>query len=254
MAESHLIYQVAVEGAQDKFAPCIESVISYADRIGARHICQTEPRLRIAPVKSARSANALRFGYLPIYEKENAFSFLHEYTSVLILDADVYVRESAPDIFKESAADFAGVVEREMPLTPRYFDKIRKYSKGQYETLKDVDWKWNQDGAEFFNMGVMLLNSSIRRHLYGQDPEEFIRRPEFERFVNGEGHWKWSTDQTLLNYWVKQSGMTTHHLDWRWNALYGAVGNVSDAHFVHFFLSDKLPRRGAEIPDLIRQL
>jgi len=249
-----LIYQVRVGEDRPFYDACIASVAKYADRVGADHIVQDTPVLRIAPIRSARSENALRLGYLPIYEKENAFSYLDRYGQVLILDADVYVRPTAADIFSESDADFAGVVEREMPLTVQYFNKIRKYSKGQYEPLADVDWKWNRDGAEFFNMGVMLLGQGIREYLHGQSPGEFLRRPEFERFVNGEGHWRWSTDQTLLNWWVQSSGMTVKHLDWRWNALYGAVADVSAAHFVHFFLSAKMPRGGAEIPSIIGSL
>lgn len=251
-AAGKTIYQVAVANTPGFYETCIRSVGDYARRIGANHIVQTEPILRIRPKNSARSENALRHGYLPIYEKENAFDHL-KFGAVLILDADVYVRPTAPDIFQLANCDFAGVVEREMPLTPNYFDKIRKYSKGQYEFLDDVDWKWNSDGAEFFNMGVMLLNPSIQNYIEGT-PREFIERPEFERFVNGEGHWRWSTDQTLLNYWVKKSGMTTRHLDWRWNALYGAVKNIETADFVHFFLSAKLPQGGKEIPGIIRGL
>jgi len=249
-----LIYQVRVGEDRPFYDACIESVRQYADRVGADHIVQRDAVLRIAPTRSARSENALRLGYLPIYEKENALGYLDRYEQVLILDADVYVKATAPDIFAQSTTDFAGVVERDMPLTAQYFNKIRKYSKGQYELLADVDWKWNADGAEFFNMGVMLLGSGIRRFLRGETPGEFLRRPEFERFVNGEGHWRWSTDQTLLNWWVKSSGMSVTRLDWRWNALYGAVADVSAAHFVHFFLSAKMPRGGAEIPSIIGSL
>lgn len=250
----NLIFQACVGKTPDFYEHCLQSVNRYAERHQCAHIVQRNAILRIAPLDSKRSENALLGGFLPIYEKEQAFLHLGAYDKVLVLDADVYIRDHAPNIFEQSEADFAGVVEREMPLTPAYFDKIRKYSRGQYDLLTEIDWKWDENGAEFFNMGCMLLNSSIIRHLRGQNPVEFLRRPEFERFVNGEGHWKWSTDQTLLNYWVKQSGMTTTHLDWRWNALYGAIADVSEAYFVHFFLSAKMPRGGAEIPDIIKGL
>jgi len=253
--QSHLIFQVAVGNTPPFYDECIESVKRYCSHIGSEHYVQTWPRLGIAPLNSQRSANANRLGYLPIYEKENALRLIGDgYDKVLILDADVYITDKAPDIFAESDTDFAGVVEREMPLTPQYFNKIRKYSEGQYRRLDDVDWKWNGNGAEFFNMGVMLLDKSIDKYLNGETPEQFLRRPEFERFINGEGHWKWSTDQTLLNWWVKKSGMTVTHLDWRWNALYGGVRDVSEAYFVHFFLSAKMARKGAEIPDIIKGL
>jgi hypothetical protein len=235
-----LIYQVAVGEVPAFYQTCIDSVARYAKRIGADHIVQREPILRIAPLKSCRSANALRLGYLPIYEKECAFAYLGQYDQVLILDADIYVRDSAPDIFEEAQTPFAGVLERAMPLTPVYAEKVRKHSRGQFETLTDVDWDWNQDGAAYFNMGLMLLHRSLLYYLH-DTPEQFIRRPEFERFVNGEGHWKWSTDQTLLNYWLKKDRIPCSNLDWRWNALYGAVQDSRAAYFVHFFLAAKQP-------------
>jgi len=249
-----LIYQVCLGEVPDFYKVCIESVSNYCKRHGIVHVVQKEPILRISPVKSNRSENALRLGYLPIYEKEAALTFLGAYEAVCIIDADIFIRDSAPNIFTELDADFAGVLERDMPLTPAYADKVRKHSEGQFRSLTDVDWDWNPKGAAYYNMGLMLLNESILPFLNHDTPEQFIRRPEFERFVNGEGHWKWSTDQTLLNWWVKKSGMKTKNLNWRYNALYGAVSDVSGAYFVHFFLSAKLPRKGAEIPGIIANM
>lgn len=252
MAQQPLIYQVAVGPCPPFYEDCIASVARYCARHGFEHRVQREPLLRIAPLRSARSANALRLGYLPIFEKEAAFAHLDR--PVAIVDADVYVRASAPSIF-DGAECFAAVRERDMPLTPKYREKIRKYSAGHYRPLADVDWEWDAAGtAGFYNMGVTVWTPAVREYLRGQTPVEFLRRPEFERFVNGEGSWRWSTDQTLLNWWVRSSGMPRRDLDWRWNALYGAVPDVKEAHFVHFFLSAKMPEGGAEIPRLLRVL
>ena len=250
-----LCYQISVGDPPAFYATCIESVAKYCERFHVEHIVQREPILKIAPVKSARSENALRLGYLPIYEKEQAFAYLDRYDQIAVVDADIYIRPDAPNIFDElQGATFAGVLERDMPLTAAYVDKIQKYSKAQHSPLKDVDWLWNERGSAFWNMGLMLFSSKLAEYLNGETPRQFIQRPEFERFVNGEGHWKWSTDQTLLNYWVKKTGMKTRDLNWKWNALFGGVTGVEQAHFIHFFLSAKLPRRGAEIPQIIAGL
>lgn len=243
-----LIYQVAVGECPDFYWDCIRSVERFAERCGSEHTVQTEPALRVTPRDSKRSKNALRLGYLPIFEKANAFAELETYDQVLILDADVYVKGSAPNIFEEADTAFAGVPERDLPMTVQHADKVRKYSKGQYERLNDVDWQWDDRGAHFYNMGVMLLSQQIVPYLRYQSPAEFLERDEFQRFINGEGHWKWSTDQTLLNWWVKKSKMPTTDLSWKWNALYSACTDVSKAHFIHFFLSSKMPQGGKEIP------
>lgn len=239
---------------QEFYAQCVASVARYCEKYHIEHRVQTEPKLKIAPRDSKRSTNAMRLGYLPIFEKANAFDYLGD-NNVCVIDADVFIRDGAPNIFDECTADFSGVLERDLPLTDKHSEVVKKYSEGQYRLLDDVDWKWNK-GAAFYNMGVMLMDSRILLHMNDETPYEFIHRPEFARFVNGEGHWRWSTDQTLLNYWVKKSGMTTNNLSWKWNCLYGAVRPecVREAHFVHFFLSAKMPRGGAEIPDIIKTL
>ena len=97
------------------------------------------------------------------------------------------------------------------------------------------------------------MNKKISKYLNGQTGKQFIQRPEFKGFVDGLGPWKWSTDQTLWNYWVRKEKMTQQHLDWKWNALYTAVPNdkIKEAHFVHFFLKDKLPNRGEDVTALM---
>ena len=72
-----MIYQVAV-GAQSKlYLHCIESVKQYCAKYGIEHIVQNEPILKIRPdmAVTGRSKEAVeRLGYMPIYEKENAFT------------------------------------------------------------------------------------------------------------------------------------------------------------------------------------
>jgi hypothetical protein len=236
-----LAYQISLGNPPAFYQDCIASVERYCDRLDIDHFIQTEPLMKIQPVKSARSENALRLGYLPIYEKENAFAYLDSYDQIAIIDADIFIRESAPNVFDElQGATFAGVLERDMPLTPAYAGKVVKHSCGQFSTLTDVDWDWKPRGAAYWNMGLMLFSKKLLDYLDGDSPREFIQRPEFERFVNGEGHWKWSTDQTLLNYWIKKTGMETRDLDWKWNGLYTAITKIEEAHFVHLFLSAKL--------------
>lgn len=256
-----LIYQVKVGPNPPVFYDtCMKSVADYCEKYSIDHIIQTEPLLNIRPLNSHRSEQAVeRLGYLPIYEKENAFNYLDDYDQIAIVDGDIFIRESAPNIFDELDDDtvFAGVLEKDMPLTPEYIRKIQAYSKGQYMHIAGKDWEQDPSyGYAFYNMGLMLFSNKIKEYLNGETPEQFIRRPEFERFVNGEGNWKWSTDQTLLNYWVRKSGMKVKNLNWKWNALFKGVRDavLPESYFLHFFLSGNLPKKGAEIPEIVENL
>ena len=240
---------------------CIESVKKYCDKYNITHIIQKEPILKIVPDKAVtnRSDSSYgRLGYLPIYEKENAFSYLDQYDRIAIIDSDIYIRDTAPNIFDElnDGSEFGAVVEREMPLTRQYISKIISYSKEQYSQLTEINWNRNELGYEFMNMGLMIFSKDISKYIRGDTPEKFLRRNEFKRFIDGLGYWKWSTDQTLLNYWIRKEKMNYKKLNWKWNALYKGIedNKLKDSYFIHFFLKDHLPDKGENVKDLITKL
>jgi len=250
-----LIFQVSVGQPSDLYTLCQESVAKYCKRHGITHHIQTEPMLKILPNPKTtnRSEGAIRLGYLPIYEKEHAFTFFNRFDQIAIVDSDIYIRDNAPNIFDslDIHADFGGVIERQMPITQEYARKIYHYSQSQYQSL-DTNHRPNNFGCEFFNMGLMVMNKSILKYLKGMTPREFIMQPMFQDFVDGKGPWKWSTDQTLLNYWVRKENMALHKMDWKWNGMFKAIKDEAfdKAYFLHFFLKDKLPNKGEDIDTL----
>lgn len=257
-----LIYQVYTGKRSELYDHCTQSVREYADRIGSEYIIQREPILRIAPdiftTNRSRESYEKYGGFLPIYEKENAFAYLDSYDQIAIIDADIFIRPDCDEcLFSASGTDcdFAGVIERTMAITPEYQAKIHNYSRMQYahNSISEL-FDWNNLGADFYNMGMMVINKSISKYLQGQTPEQFIRRTEFKNFVDGVGPWKWSTDQTLLNYWVKKEQMVVNNLDWKWNGLFTANTNIKECNFIHFFLKDKLPNRGENVQDLMSMI
>ncbi|KKK74935.1 hypothetical protein LCGC14_2878800, partial [marine sediment metagenome] len=50
--------------------------------------------------------------------------------------------------------------------------------------------------------------------------------------------------------------MKTKNLDWKWNALFKGVRDevLPESYFVHFFLSNNLPKKGVEIQNIIKDL
>lgn len=254
-----MIYQVYVGKPSRLYDHCTASVAMYCQEHNIDHVVQTTPILKIKPDVFATNRSKESYekhgGFLPIYEKENALDYFKDYDQICIVDADIWIRPGSPNIFDELDPDvaFAGVLERDMPIEPWYQQKIINYSKMQYAQLHNnkIDFKPNQLGFEFYNMGLMLMNKSITNYMKAKTARNFIQRPDFKDFVDGLGGWKWSTDQTLLNYWLRKDGVPQKHLDWKWNALYTAVKNPKEANFVHFFLKDKLPNRGENIEQLM---
>ena len=255
---SKMIYQVAVGPKSKLYEHCIQSVADYAKRIGAEHIVQRDPILMIKPnpFTSNRSEGASRLGYLPIYEKENAFDYMGKFDQIAIIDSDVYVREDARDVFETLSLEtgLAASIEGDMPITAQYANKIKNYSRMQYQTLFPESMM-DKNGYRFANMGVMVMNSKVLKpFLKGQTAKEFISRHEFQDFVDGKGAWKWSTDQTLLNNWVYKYQIPFQNLDWRFNGLFGANTKIKECDFIHFFLKDHLPNKGEDVPSLMKQI
>lgn len=258
-----LIYQVYVGKGSALYDWCTESVKAYADSIGADYIVQKEAILRIKPdpftTVRSRESYEKHGGFLPIYEKENAFDYFDRYDQIAIIDADIFIRDGSPNIFDSvgTDVDFGGVIEKEMPITNEYAKKIANYSRMQYgmDPIKNL-FHWSAAGADFYNMGMMVCNKSMANYLNGMTAKEFLTQPKFKGFIDGIGGWKWSTDQTLLNYWIKAEGMKVRNISWKWNALYTAVVNprIQEAHFVHFFLKDKLPNRGENVEQLKKDI
>lgn len=257
-----LIYQVSIGPKSNLYTHCIHSVQEYCKKHNIDHFIQSTAILKIKPdpTKTNRSLESYEKhgGFLPIYEKENAFKELDKYDQVAIIDADIYIRSDASNIFDEFEDKYAfgAVCEREMPLTDAYKQKILSYSKMQYAKLQDsIDFKPNNLGYEFYNMGMILINSSnFLPYLNNESPLEFLTRKEFAPFVNGIGTWKWSTDQTLLNYFLKKYHIPVQHMHWKWNGLFTANTKISECNFVHFFLRDKLPNKGELTLELMSQI
>lgn len=255
-----LIYQVSVGKPSKLYKHCIESVADYCKRHDIEHMVQTKPKLRINPnpFTSNRSDGASRLGYLPIFEKENAFDLLPQYDQIAIVDSDIYIRPDAKNIFGEFGTEkpFGAVCEREMPITRQYMAKIKNYSGMQYHNLhgkKGLDFKPNKLGYEFFNMGLMLMNQSFFDYI-NMPSKQWVEQSEFQPFVDGIGNWKWSTDQTLLNYFMKSRKIPVNHMHWKWNGLYTANTKINECEFIHFFLKDKLPERGENVEQLMEKI
>ena len=113
--KNRLIYQVYVGQPSKLYDHCIASVDKYCIKHKISHVTQKVPKLRIKPnpFTTNRSKEAVeRLGYLPIYEKENAFEYFDRFDQIAIVDSDIWIRDNSPNIFDDldSEYDFGGVV------------------------------------------------------------------------------------------------------------------------------------------------
>jgi len=248
-----LIFQVyiPIEGKNPLYDFCMPSVKVYADRVGADYKVLREMKMKI-PVNMNRTGRNKKGliskagNCLPIMEKSVALEYFPEYDQILIVDADIAIKDTAPDIFEELTPEyhFGGVLERDAPLTPGHKNKIKGYSNDMFKRApcNSVQWDWNDCGADFMNMGLMLFNKSFMELLEGDSPREFLMRDEFADFRDGIGLFKYSTDQVMYNYFLKKSKANVKHLDWKWNALHRGARpeRMNEAYFVHFFLQKQM--------------
>jgi hypothetical protein len=259
-----LIFQTYIGKKLRLYDHCTSTVRKYAERIGADYLCQTVPTLKIKPdiFATNRHPNAWEKhgGFMPIFEKENVFDHLKDYDMCCVVDADIYIRSTAPDIFKEMSDDYTvgAVYECNLPLTNQYAAKIKAYSANCWRDYMQYNWNWNnRTGGEFFNSGLMLYNSkNMLKALNGMTPKEFLQQPMLKDFIDGKGGLKWQSDQMTLNYWFKANNIDVKKLDWKYNAMFKAIVDekVKEAHFVHFFMKAQLPENGEAIEFLMKQI
>jgi len=259
-----LIYQVYVGDFVKKsnlYDTCIESVARYCKEHEIDHYVQRTAMLRIKPdplTSNRPPASHVKFGgYMPIFEKENALGKLIDYDQVCVVDADIYIREDAPNIFEDVSTDFdmCSVFESEMPLNQWYKAKHIDYCQKLLTPFKQYDWNFNNGfGGSFFNSGLIVYNSErIIPFFRGETPAEFLSRDYFKDFIDGIGWLRWQGDQIMLNYWTKREGITVQHLDWKWNALFRGIedSRIPEAHSVHFYMRERLPNLGENIQELL---
>ena len=116
-----LIYQVYTGKRSKLYDYCTTSVATYAVDHDVDYVVQNNPIMKIKPDVFATNRNPRAWeqygGFLPIFEKENAFDYWDRYDQIAIIDADIFVRPNSPYIFDElnHETEFAGVVESGEP-------------------------------------------------------------------------------------------------------------------------------------------
>ena len=122
----NLIYQVYLGEEKKLYNHCTKSVKEYAKKIGAHYKILTAPKLRITPNifrtdRRDKTGGWKKLGYMAIFEKENVFDYFKDYKKCCVIDSDIYIRPTAPNIFNEiSSETVASVYECDLPMEEAY--------------------------------------------------------------------------------------------------------------------------------------
>ena len=141
-----LIFQIyiPIRGQSNLYNLCTDSVAKYCKKYGIDHVIMREPKLRINPDMSRTQRNKIGLmkeaGYLPIFEKEWAFTYLDDYDQIAVIDSDIYVRENAPNIFEDlpQEYDWGGVLERDLPLNELKHQHVSETALDDYKFFEYI--------------------------------------------------------------------------------------------------------------------
>jgi len=155
-------------------------------------------------------------GSSPKYAKRQIHGLLDRYERVAFLDADILIRDDAPDLFAIVPEDQIGMFEE-----GRFFRSHLTAMRCFLEQLGSDDFDWPKAG-KYYNSGVMVVS---RRHAAA-----FASlHPEIYRFMG---------EQTFLNYLFWKFDYKVFELDHRLNRI-GIVGRFTgeprqDAFLIHY--------------------
>lgn len=231
-----LCYQVLVGERRPLWDKCVASVAAYCARHGIIHEVQLEMVLKVKPKKSLRSEGAVRLGGLPNLEKLNGLTRFKDFDQIALIDSDVWASPDAPNIFDhvQPDCDVAGVTERALPISDAYARKLDRYEKMQFDPVGGV-------GLPFLQCGVMVYNRSFARFM-PDGPKAFWEQQNLESFINGDGGWRWQSEQCTLSWFLRANDARIGTLDPRFNWLFGVLqpGRQAEGWLHHFFLSQHL--------------
>jgi len=174
---------------------------NYADKVGADLIVLEDASFVPSP-------HWLKFSIYEFLKKK--------YDRVVFIDADILIRDDAPDLFEIVSEDKFGVFN-EGQFTPR--------SMCLHEAMQVYGVrlpKWN--GRDYYNTGVMVV-SKKHRHI-------FKPPGEIKQLRNAFG------EQTFLNFRLFENETEVHNLDYKLNSM-SIMARLTgftrlDSYFVHY--------------------
>ena len=180
---------------------------------------------------------------------------------VLLLDADIVVRDSAPDIFEAHPTGcwmFDEGTIRRPGWGNRYRDRIMA-EVAQCPGMPTLDRNW---GPEWWNPGVALLDGGILSELYVMPPwdvtaSEHLWDSPMEKDNAPPTHIRIKRivkNMPWLNWRIRMLGLALRPLHIRWNTLINGKTRIPAAYFWHCTGSENDENRPARKMHMIRTI
>jgi len=139
---------------------------------------------------------------------------------ILILDADILIRDGAPDIFAE-LPEGNHILDEAAIRAPGAFD-LHKYEVCAF--AKD----WADFGAHWWSPGVVLMDQDAIRKVYQMPPWDVTKN-----LFTVSGGARIVKNMPWINYQIAKQGIEITPLDIKWNCFVNGRGIVRDAYFWH---------------------
>jgi lipopolysaccharide biosynthesis glycosyltransferase len=192
----------------DIFQDCVQSISRYAERTGSDFIMRTTIFDHV--LSDDQDYKNV------IMEKFHIRELLNYYDRVLYLDADILVKENAPDIFEYYPDTSKIFLYNEIKFNNVDYDQYIEKTKAKCQ----IPWTRVGDHYDFYNAGVMLVSKS------GQRAFEFI---EDEYFIMED--LPMIVDEPYLHYTLFKHEIPISELDKRFNTM---IYFEDDGWFLHF--------------------
>ena len=205
-----IIYTVSVNPG-NCFNKCVESQKRYADKIGAFFYPCTEWENCNEDLQTE-------------CEKRHIVELLKDYDKVLYLDADVFVKPDAPDIFKEYENNnnlilYNEVMHNDVEMDSHIQKVINKY---------DIKWKKTNGHYDWLNSGVMLCSKGCEK-AFEYNSNEFFKLEGLDLLY----------DMAYRQYKIYKYNIPVTFLDEKFNTMVYFHSNGCFLHFANVLNRDE---------------
>tara|TARA_Y100000114_G_C11741554_1_gene319208 strand:+ start:299 stop:1051 length:753 start_codon:yes stop_codon:yes gene_type:complete len=208
MSKKNIIFMTCLDGAPDVLDYkewCYKSWKTWCDKNNAEMIILDE---------ELRDKTIMK----PTWQRWHVFEILKnsgiEYNQVALVDIDTMIHPNAPNFFDETNGEYAGVNDDLM------VEWVHNSISGYQDMFPDVKFDW----TTYMNNGFIVMSPKHKKLC--KTITDFYYKNEDELRTRQHETLKKGSDQTPVNYLVRQEKYPITHLSKKWNFTHMHVRGV----------------------------